>query len=113
MAEDVIAEIKNQSTFDYISSLMEKARKGRVVERTTRVHIKRPDVLEWKEKAFSELKEWLAESKDHAKTVDLWAAVYIRCGACYRGFQGWLKENPISEGWTERAIETIEKNRWI
>jgi hypothetical protein len=71
------------------------------------------EFIQWKAKAFTELRQWLTESKDHSKTIDLWAAVYIRCGACFRGFQEWVKANPYSEGWTERAIETIEKNRWI
>jgi len=103
----------SEQVFDYINGLMDQARKGRVIERTTRVQIKRLDPSEWKRKAFNELKEWLAESKDHTKTIDLWAAVYIRCGSCARGFQDWVKDNPYSEGWTERAIETIEKNRWV
>jgi hypothetical protein len=118
MAEDVIVEIKNQSTFHYIEGLMNQARKGRVVERTTRVQIKRSDPLEWKQKAFIELKEWLAESKDHAKTIDLWAAVYVRCGRCARGFRAWYESCEIGpeddlESWIKAAIETIEKNRWI
>jgi hypothetical protein len=67
----------------------------------------------WKADGIQKLREWMDKSKDYSKTIETWAAVYIRCGACYRGFQEWVKENPIAEGWTERAIETIEKNRWI
>lgn len=84
---------------------MERARSGRAIEHTKTVKFEAPDQSEWREQALEALKNWQNKRS--------WAAVYLRCGKCYREFIEWMEANPISEGWTERAIETIEKNRWI
>jgi hypothetical protein len=111
----------SEQVFDYINALMEQARKGRVIERTTRVEFKRPeapDLTLWRAKAIVDLHEWMQKSKDYRKTVDLWAAVYIKCGTCYRGFLAWYEEfDPGPEddlpGWLEAAKRIVTEKRWI
>ncbi len=72
----------------------------------------------WREKAITQLREWLAVSKDHRKTIETWAAVYIKCGTCARGFAAWYEDfdpgpEDDLEAWIEAAIEVITRNRWI
>ncbi len=76
------------------------------------------EYIEWKQKSFSEIKMWLAESKDYRKTVETWVAVYIQCGTCYRGFLAWLDECEIGPeddlpGWIESAVQIVTEKRWI
>jgi hypothetical protein len=107
--------------FDYIEGLMNQARKGRVVERNTRVKFKQPEATDltlWRAKAIVDLHEWMKTSKDYRKTVDLWAAVYIRCGTCYRGFLAWYDECEVGpeedlEAWLESATKIVTEKRWI
>jgi hypothetical protein len=74
------------------------------------------DIQEWRKKAFSELSQWMLESKDYPQTADLWAAVYIQCGSCLRGWQDWCAANPIGDdlpGWIEAATRIVTEKRWI
>ena len=70
----------------------------------------------WRAKAIVDLYEWMQASKDYRKTVELWAAVYIRCGSCLRGWQDWCAENPIGDdlpAWIEAATRIVTEKRWI
>jgi hypothetical protein len=74
------------------------------------------ELKDWQESAIATLREWLASSKDHPKTADLWAAVYIQCGSCLRGWQDWCEGNPIGDdlpGWIEAATRIVTEKRWI
>ena len=119
MAEDFVAEIKNQSTFDHIEGLMEKARKGRVIERTTRVQIKRPeapDMTLWRNQGIRHLQEWMVESSDYDKTIEIWEVCYVQCGSCLKSWREWRSENPIGDdlpGWLESATKIVTEKRWI
>ena len=77
----------------------------RQVVKTTVVRFEAPDRSEWQAKALQMLSEF-ADKK-------LWAAAYLSCGRCYRGFIEWLDANPVDDGWVERATEQIQKNGWL
>jgi hypothetical protein len=106
-----LAERENQQRFDYIENLMNQARKGRVIERTERVEIKRPeapDQAAWREQAFEALETW--------RNKRSWAAVYIRCGSCFRDFSSWMESNEIDQDspeWVEAAKKIILEKNWI
>ena len=98
----------SQQTFDYIDALMQRARKGRVIERTTRVEFVPPDAAEWRERALGELPAY--------QDKRLWAEVYIRCGRCKREWDAWLAENLVTEplsDWTAKAAAVVTEKRWI
>jgi len=107
------------SKFDYIAGLMNRARKGRVIERNRVVKFEQPETLDaelWRAKALHDLREWMLAAQDRAKMIDLWAAVYIRCGACLRGWQEWVAENPIGDdlpAWIDAATKVVTEKRWI
>ncbi len=88
-----------------IDNEIEVKRVGTCVERTNSA---------WQAKAFTELRNWLKVSSDKQKTVETWAATYLSCGACYRGFTAWAARCKAETlGWLPLAIEAIKKNRWI
>jgi hypothetical protein len=101
----------SNETYDYIDRLMQQARKGRVVEHTTRVKFERPELpnqSEWRQQALEALVEW--------RNKQSWAAVYLNCGRCYRGFIEWLEANPAVEPldeWLSKAKSIIAEKRWI
>jgi hypothetical protein len=72
------------------------------------------DVASWQAKAFTDLRIWLNASSDKQKTVEAWAAMYLSCGACYRGFMAWAAGcKAETVGWLPLAVEAIKKHRWI
>jgi hypothetical protein len=116
-----LAERENQQRFDYIENLMNQARKGRVIERTERVEIKNPeapDLTLWRAKAIVDLYEWMKASDDYNKTIQIWAAIYIQCGTCARGFSAWYEECEVGPeddlpGWLEAAQKIVTEKHWI
>ncbi len=69
----------------------------------------------WKADGIQKLRQWLAESKDHSKTIETWAAVYIRCGRCLTEWRAWCEANPITDlaAWIDAASEVVAAKRWI
>lgn len=95
-------------TFDYIDALMQRARKGRVVERSSAVRFEPPSTQDWLERALRDLQVY--------QDKQAWAEVYIRCGKCKRGWDAWLAENPVSEPleeWIAKATSVVTEKRWI
>lgn len=113
------AEIENQQRFDYIESLMAQARKGRVIEHTTRVKLEKPetpDLTWWRNQGIRHLQEWMQESSNYDKTIEIWEVCYVQCGSCLRSWREWKAENPIGDdlpGWLEAAKNVVLKKRWI
>lgn len=95
-------------TFAYIDALMQRARKGRVIERNTVVRFEPPSLEQWRQRALDELETY--------QDKQTWAEVYIRCGKCKRGWDAWLAENPVSEplkDWLAKAKSVVMEKRWI
>ena len=68
------------------------------------------------EKMIAELASWLEVSANYQKTVDLWAAAYVRCGTCRNAWARWLADNPIGDdwrSWIELARARIVENQWV
>jgi hypothetical protein len=114
-----LAERENQQRFDYIEKLMNQARKGRVIERTERVEIKRPeapDLTWWRNQGIRHLQEWMEDSDNYDKTIEIWEVVYVQCGSCLKSWREWRVENPIGDdlpGWLELAKAIVTEKRWI
>jgi len=105
----------NQATFDYIDSLMQRARKGRVIERASVVKFEAPDRPYWRAQALADLREWILASSQPSVTIETWAAVYIRCGRCLTEWRQWCEANPITDlaAWIDAASEVVAAKRWI
>jgi hypothetical protein len=105
----------NQQTFDYIDSLMQRARKGRVIERNSVIKFEAPDRPDWRAQALADLREWMLASNQPSVTAETWAAVYIRCGRCLTEWRAWCEANPITDlaTWIDAASEVVAAKRWI
>jgi predicted ATPase len=73
------------------------------------------DVEQWKDKAFADLREWMDASKDYRKTIETWAAVYIRCGRCLTEWREWCEANQVGDitAWIDAASKVVTEKRWI
>ena len=101
----------SNETYDYIEKLMQQARKGRVVEHTTRIKFERPETPDDKAWRFNVI---AALSTFENKAT--WADVYIRCGRCKREWDAWLAKNPVTEPldeWIAKAKSVVLEKRWI
>lgn len=77
-----------------------------------------PGESAWRDKAIVDLYEWMQASNNYSKTIQIWAAVYIRCGTCARGFAAWCEECEIGPeddlpAWLEAAKKIVLEKRWI
>jgi hypothetical protein len=107
-------------TFEEIEAVGErmKANSKRLIEHNKIVRFEAPDLTLWRAKAIVDLYEWMQASNDYRKTVDLWAAVYIKCGTCHRGFLAWFDECEVGPKddlleWLKAAQEIVTEKRWI
>lgn len=82
------------------------------------VQFQPPDHTLWRAKAIVDLYEWMQASDDYNKTIQIWAAVYIRCGTCARGFSAWYESCEVGpeddlSAWLEAAKNVVLEKRWI
>jgi hypothetical protein len=90
----------------WIANRMERTKHSvRQVVKKTVVKFEAPDRTDWRSQALAMLSEFTDKKA--------WAAAYLSCGRCYRGFIEWLEQNPVGEGWLEKAQKIILENRWI
>lgn len=107
-------------TFEEIEAIGDRMLQNpkRVIEKTTQIKFEPPDDTLWRAKAIVDLYEWMQASDDYSKTIKTWAAVYIKCGTCARGFSAWYENYEVGPeddlpGWLEAAKNVVLKNRWI